>query len=260
MTFHFLAWFWRLKHSLSEGQKESEEGLAEAFGPPLTTATNNHTLVVVGGGPGLVLIQRSLSLSEFLPHRLSASQQRGWKGAFERRGFVNALSPPAAVGQARTAEAEAGGGSNGRIKVVKTDLYLILPTHSEVKNYHLDVAMGNPAAPRYRAKAPHLNPDVVNMARDQEKQAHYEKHTTLVGRNPQVYFTFDVEATGRLGPSSLEFLQDIYRSNGGSFNHEGILARFGPSSIMKLLRNLVPAIAKVNAKLSKTVTLFTSVY
>lgn len=39
------------------------------------------------------------------------------------------------------------------------------------------------------------------------------------------YYTFEVEATDRIGPSALLFLQNIYRSNGGSYNHEGRMSK-----------------------------------
>eukprot|EP00981_Chlorochromonas_danica_P009098 scaffold2488_cov209-Ochromonas_danica.AAC.1 len=141
---------------------------------------------------------------------------------------------------------------------VVSDLLLSLPTPTGIKTFVLDVAMGNPAAPRYfrAGKAPHLHPDAVNRARDQEKIAHYNKDTTLVAQTPRRFYTFDVEATGRLGPSALAFLQDFHRSAGIPYVTEGIHARFGPSPVMKLLRNIVPAVARIIAKLSKTYTKF----
>eukprot|EP01039_Chlorochromonas_danica_P013562 gene13562-biopygen7323 len=120
--------------------------------------------------------------------------------------------------------------------------------------------MGNPAAPRFfnAGKDPHLIPDATNIARDQEKLAHYRKFTTLTARTPKVYYTFDVETTGRLGPPALAFLQDFYRVAGSSFDHEGLPAQFGPSPLMKLMKRIVPAVAKVNAKLAQTYVQFTS--
>jgi hypothetical protein len=146
-------------------------------------------------------------------------------------------------------------------KEVRSDLEVLLTTPSGIiKTFVLDIAMGNPAAPRFfqGGKTPHLTPDTANDARDQEKLDHYGTHTTLVGRTPKVYYTFNVEATGRLGPSALAFLQDIFSSAGKSYDLDGISARFGPSPVMKLLRNIVPAVARINAKLSKAYTRYTA--
>lgn len=96
--------------------------------------------------------------------------------------------------------------------MVRSDLVLTLPTRGgAVKTFVRDIAMGNPAAPRFfrTGKAPHLKPDAVNVARDEEKRAHYKRDTTLVDRDPQLYYTFEVEATGRMCPSALLLLQDV---------------------------------------------------
>eukprot|EP00981_Chlorochromonas_danica_P003449 scaffold654_cov207-Ochromonas_danica.AAC.34 len=109
-------------------------------------------------------------------------------------------------------------------KEVCSDLEVLLTTPSWIiKTFVLHIAKGDPAAPRFfqGGKTPHLTPDTANEARDQEKLDHYGAHTTLVGRTPKVYYTFNVEATGRQGPSSLAFLQDIFSSAGKSYDLDG---------------------------------------
>jgi hypothetical protein len=69
----------------------------------------------------------------------------------------------------------------------------------------IDVSITNPACPSYRERAATIS-DSASRAREEVKRVHYEP--TLAGQSGHVY-TFSVEATGRMGPGAIAFVEMV---------------------------------------------------
>ena len=100
---------------------------------------------------------------------------------------------------------------------LRADLMVCLPQPSG-RHFIIDVTVSNPAAPTYRAQAirSHEVVQATNSRRDLDKTARYHglssPDITLVA--PRRYFTFNVEATGRLGASACLFVEELYLASG----------------------------------------------
>jgi hypothetical protein len=102
-----------------------------------------------------------------------------------------------------------------------------------------------PAAPTFRAPAiwSHEVRQATNIRRDIDKTAHdhelFFPDITLF--TPQRYFTFNVEATGRLGAYARLFVEELYRASGRLWELDNLMC---PSPIQSLLRDIVAVVAK----------------
>jgi len=133
-------------------------------------------------------------------------------------------------------------------KRVIADLVLKLPPFG-TRRMVLDVAIANPAAPSYRNQqnGSIVKPGAANEYRDQFKTAHYSNLTypDVTKLSPRCYYTFNVEATGRLGASAEQFIKDLYKECQRARELE---AAIGPSPIQALARDIGTVIAKYNAQ------------
>jgi hypothetical protein len=120
--------------------------------------------------------------------------------------------------------------------VIYGDLQVQLPTVNKI----LDITVSDPAAPLYRDMSPTLNSvrhaDATNNRREQEKIAHYTPCLTNIVQNGH-FVPFAVEATGRIGPAALSFLQELCPPD----------AR-GLTPITTLINHIGTVIAKSNAQ------------
>jgi hypothetical protein len=93
----------------------------------------------------------------------------------------------------------------------------------------------------------HEVPHATNIRRDKDKTAHYHElsFSDITLFTPQRYFTFNVEATGRLGASARLFVEELYRASGRLWELDNLI---GPSPIQSLLRDIVTVVAKFNAQ------------
>ena len=130
---------------------------------------------------------------------------------------------------------------------VVADLRLTLPHIG--RQFVIDGVVCNPAAPTYRNPGvrSHETPQAANNKRDQLKIAHYHDLTRpdITRMDPRMYYTFNVEATGRLGPSAEQFITELFRASGRSNDLQNTS---GPSPILALTKDIGTAIAKVNAQ------------
>lgn len=130
---------------------------------------------------------------------------------------------------------------------VVADLLLRLPDHG--RRFILDVVVCNPAAPTYRSGAmkSHLVDQAANRRRDEMKILRYRETTQpdITRMDPRQYYTFNVEATGRIGPSAEQFVKDLFRACGHA---NELQSHRGPSPILALTKDIGSVIAKVNAQ------------
>ena len=77
----------------------------------------------------------------------------------------------------------------------------------------IDVAVVDPGADKYTKHPPssHRNPDSAAQAEETRKRAHYAR--IVPAPTPATIIPFVLEATGRLGPSALAFLNKICRTH-----------------------------------------------
>jgi hypothetical protein len=131
---------------------------------------------------------------------------------------------------------------------LRADLLVCLPPQIG-RHFIIDVTVSNPAAPTFRAPAirSHEVPQATNIRRDKDKTAHYHELSfpDITLFTPQRYFTFNVEATGRLGASACLFVEELYRASGRLWELDNLI---GPSPIQSLLRDIVTVVAKFNAQ------------
>eukprot|EP00981_Chlorochromonas_danica_P008486 scaffold2205_cov183-Ochromonas_danica.AAC.11 len=118
------------------------------------------------------------------------------------------------------------------------------PLKSE--SFVLDVVVANPAAPTHRRQNnSHKEADGASKASHEHKLLHYGAHTDILQAVPRQYYTFNVEATGRLGREAITFVEDICRVMGNDplYWENNV---FEPSPLQKLVREIAPAVAKYN--------------
>ena len=131
---------------------------------------------------------------------------------------------------------------------LRADLLVCLPPQIG-RHFILDVSVSNPAAPSFRCPGvrSHEVPQAANIRRDKEKTAHYHELSfpDITLFTPQRYFTFNVEATGRLGASACLFVEELYRASGRLWELANLI---GPSPIHALARDIVTVVAKYNAQ------------
>ncbi len=74
------------------------------------------------------------------------------------------------------------------------------------------------------------------------KTAHYHElfFPDITLFTPQRYYTFNVEATGRLGASACLFAEELYRASGRLWELDNLI---GPSPIQSLLRDIVTVVS-----------------
>jgi hypothetical protein len=131
---------------------------------------------------------------------------------------------------------------------VRSDLFIYFPGSG--RSFHIDVTVTNPAAPYYRAlvPCPHISPDAANTHRDVAKIEYYRKATspdiTSSDTPHKRCYTFNVEATGRMGPSASDFIREIYACN--DMGHL-LTSPYIPSPFSGLLRELAYTTTKYNA-------------
>ena len=130
------------------------------------------------------------------------------------------------------------------------DFVITLPSHGG-RRFIVDVVVCNPSAPCYRNRRvrAHEVIQAANNRRDQFKIDHYHRLTSpdITRMSPQAYYTFNVEATGRLGPAAEKFVQDLYRACGRASDLD---VAVGPSPILALTRDVGTVIAKYNAQVA----------
>ena len=63
--------------------------------------------------------------------------------------------------------------------------------------------------------------------------------------SPRCYYTFHLEATGRLGPAADHFIQDLYRAFGRANELD---VAVGPSPILAMTKDVGTVIARYNAR------------
>ena len=113
----------------------------------------------------------------------------------------------------------------------------------------MDVSIVNPSAPSHRVHRidAHEVKNAANDFQDRRKTTHYRalSFPDITQMTPQCYYTFNVEATGRIGPAAIKFITDLYRASDKAHELDTV---FGPSPIMILTRDLVTVITKFNAQ------------
>ena len=87
--------------------------------------------------------------------------------------------------------------------------------------YAIDVTIAEPAAPTYVTVGSAREEDVAAMEREKDKWAGYKTHYGETGAPGVTFVPFAVEATGRVGPIALDFLDDTM-----GVNHQGPLELF----------------------------------
>ena len=87
--------------------------------------------------------------------------------------------------------------------------------------YAFDVTVAEPAAPTYVAAGSAVAPDVAAMEREKDKWARYKTHYGEEGAVGVTFVPFAVEATGRVGPNALDFLNATM-----GVSHQGPLELF----------------------------------
>lgn len=115
------------------------------------------------------------------------------------------------------------------------DLQIQLPSAHKI----LDITVSDPAAPTYRRLTPEssvTHADATNRCRETQKTNHYAlSPSDIVQRG--LFVPFAVEATGRLGPAALSFLQTLMPPD-----------RRGLTPISTLITQIGTVIAKSNAQ------------
>jgi hypothetical protein len=97
---------------------------------------------------------------------------------------------------------------------IKGDLMFV---HRDGRRYVIDVTITHPGAGTYiRDNHSHLHSDRAAVRREEEKTLHYRQVPQLVESG--LFIPFAIEATGRLGPQALAFVQDITREDSYSRN------------------------------------------
>ena len=136
----------------------------------------------------------------------------------------------------------------GITEQVRADLSITLPDFLQ-RQFIIDVAIANPAAPSYRANSikAYENPGAASKVRDEHKTRRYHRYSypDITTCNPKKYYTFNVEATGRLGDAALSFIEELYRATDRSAE---LIAFQGPSPLTVLNREISSIIAKRNAR------------
>ena len=89
---------------------------------------------------------------------------------------------------------------------IRADLTLTQPEGRLI----IDVAVVDPGAYKYTKHFSHRNPDSAAQAEEASKRAHYAR--IVPAPTPATIIPFVLEATGRLGPSALAFLNKICRT------------------------------------------------
>lgn len=98
---------------------------------------------------------------------------------------------------------------------VRADLEVSLPENNGRKLI-LDVTVANPAAPSYEPLKPHDKQDVAGKRRVDQKETRYHSisHPNITSMTPRRYYTFNLEATGRLCASAKDFIEDLFDAAG----------------------------------------------
>jgi len=134
---------------------------------------------------------------------------------------------------------------------IRADLSITFPELLQ-RQFIIDVAIANPAAPCYRARSikAYENPGAASNFRDKRKTKRYHQfsHPDITTCNPRKYYTFNVEATGRLGDAAQAFLEDLYRA---TERNAELIAFQGPSPLTVLHREISSIIAKRNARAAR---------
>eukprot|EP00981_Chlorochromonas_danica_P008313 scaffold2111_cov167-Ochromonas_danica.AAC.2 len=137
----------------------------------------------------------------------------------------------------------------------------ITPLTEEVPHAHQDsldepfhgLDFADPAAPTHRRQNnSHKEADGASKASHEHKLLDYCGHTDILQAVPRQqhvqqrqYNTFNVEATGRLGKEAITFVEEVswVIGNDPLYWEHNI---FEPSPLQKLIREIVPAVAKYN--------------
>ena len=77
-------------------------------------------------------------------------------------------------------------------------------TTGTLQSVLIDVTVANPSAPSYASAAPEEKDDATAIARETEKRRRYDQF-----KNVHEIVPFVVEATGRLGPTAIEWMKEI---------------------------------------------------